>query len=454
MKLSINQDISFYQLAFNSSVSLESVSLSPGTILAFFRAQIDVLIEQKIPATLLVKLPPGEIWHQELVRYKSAEIEHNMIYSFYLGEKAQEHKICNFPCRCMNIQLLANNLLCREYFLVILSPQFCSLILVARFKHHLLSTINTFDGKIIQKIVAAIQQVTKNQCLATLNTEFIGYTIPNSDLLNLLVNKQLQHQEKINQQTQNKYKSRLNKYQQNIYDQENYTDEYLASVCQELRTPLTNMKTALSLLNSPHLKGFQRQRYLQMLNQQCDRQNSLINGLIDLVELEENLENIKLETVHLPQIIPGLISIYQTVAQEKEVKLNCHLEPNLPAVWCVAGKIRQIIINLLHNSIKFTPEGGQVWVRSRVNGNYVQLEFQDTGIGIPEVEIPKIFNRFYRVRTGLNDGQGAGLGLTIVKQLLQRSGGTISVRSKPEQGSIFIVSLPLITTKPKHSTII
>jgi signal transduction histidine kinase len=117
---------------------------------------------------------------------------------------------------------------------------------------------------------------------------------------------------------------------------------------------------------------------------------------------------------------------------------------DLPPVFCSTAWLRQIAINLLHNSIKFTPNGGQVWVKASVQGDYVQLEFRDTGIGISANEIPKIFDRFYRVRVSSSeDLGGAGLGLTIVQQLLLRCGGSISVKSKVGEGSTFNVLLPI-----------
>jgi len=117
---------------------------------------------------------------------------------------------------------------------------------------------------------------------------------------------------------------------------------------------------------------------------------------------------------------------------------------DLPTVSCFSAWLKQIVINLLHNSIKFTPTGGQVWVRSRLQGDYVQLEFRDTGIGIRTNEIPKIFDRFYRVRPAAGvDSGGAGLGLTIVQQLLLRCGGSISVKSRLGEGSVFNVLLPI-----------
>jgi signal transduction histidine kinase len=113
--------------------------------------------------------------------------------------------------------------------------------------------------------------------------------------------------------------------------------------------------------------------------------------------------------------------------------------------------LKQIVINLLHNGIKFTPRGGQVWVRAKQQGDYVQLEIRDTGIGIAPSEIPKIFDRFYRVRQSTDDSSGAGLGLTIVQQLLLHCGGSISVKSKLGEGSTFNVLLPVYRNPSEQS---
>ncbi len=155
-----------------------------------------------------------------------------------------------------------------------------------------------------------------------------------------------------------------------------------------------------------------------------------------------------LEAVCLADIVPGVVSTYQPLAQEKGIMLAYTVPTELPAVWCVSGGLRQIVIHLLSNSIKYTPNGGQVWVWGRLQGDYVQLEFRDSGIGISESEIPKIFDRFYRVRPLLSeDPGGAGLGLTIVQQLLRGCGGSISVKSKPSEGSTFTVQLAAVVEK-------
>jgi two-component system, OmpR family, phosphate regulon sensor histidine kinase PhoR len=214
-------------------------------------------------------------------------------------------------------------------------------------------------------------------------------------------------------------------------------------VVQELRTPLTNMKTALSLLGSPSLKPPQRQRYIQLLNTECDRQGSLIRGLLDLSQIEQSA-NTAMQPLTLSEVVPGVVSNYQSLAQEKEIALTYSIPEALPNVACLLPWLRQILVNLLHNSIKCTDKGGSIVVRAKRQGDYVQIDVQDTGVGIAASEIPKIFNRFYRVRAqGVEDTSGAGLGLTIVQQFLLRCGGSITVNSRLGQGSTFAILLPI-----------
>lgn len=463
MNFSLAQDLSVYQLALSGQTPLQSLTLNPATLLALVRAQIDLLIEQQIVATLWVKLPPGKIWHSELWRYQSSIGLSGNIYSCQTGKRGKESNDCIPGCSCISVELLPNSQLRREYFLMVLSPQFCSLILANRplkkSKNKILVkentnkkppflAINTVEGKIIQRVLAGIKQAQDPESTPIVPADFICPSVTEPTVLNQLLVKQLQRQDEMNRQIMTKRIAKLQQRNQNLHNKEHLKDEYLINVCQELRTPLTHMKTALSLLNSPNLKPPQRQRYLQMLNNQCDRQNSLITGLLDLLDLERNIDESKLESIRLCDIVPGVVSTYQPVAQEKGIMLAYTVPIELPAIWCVSGGLRQIVINLLHNSMKFTPNGGQVWVRARLQGDDVQLEFRDTGIGIAENEIPKIFDRFYRVRTGsTEDASGAGLGLTIVEQLLRRSGGSISVKSKLYEGSTFTVHLATVCEK-------
>ncbi|HYX12845.1 MAG TPA: DICT sensory domain-containing protein [Nostoc sp.] len=486
MNVSLAKDLSVYQLVMGVQAPPKPLSLSPATLLSLVRAQIDLLIEQQIAATLWLKLPPEKIWQSELARYQSSVGASSLIYTCQIdesekredegaGEVGEENTplSSSSPSSSLSplyphhvpVHISPDSQMRRENFLMVLSPQFCSLILAHRpLKKHKNKTtsgkvntnknqplliINSLEGRIIQQVLNGIKQAITPES-SPIPIDFTCPTVPQGALMNQLFAKQLLRQDEINRQIIAVRTTKLQQQNQELQNKEQLKDEYLKNVCQELRTPLTHMKTALSLLNSPNLKPPQRQRYLHMLNTQCDQQNSLITGLLELVQLERNLEGTALESVRLSEIVPGVVSTYQPLAQEKGIMLAYTVPTELPSIWCVSGGLRQIVINLLHNSIKFTPNGGEVWVRARIQGNYVQLEFRDTGIGIAESEIPKIFDRFYRVRTAANeDYGGAGLGLTIVQQLLVRSGGSISVKSKLYEGSTFTVQLPSVGDTPK-----
>jgi signal transduction histidine kinase len=220
-------------------------------------------------------------------------------------------------------------------------------------------------------------------------------------------------------------------------------DESIAHLMQELCTPLTNIKTALKLLESPGIKIAQRQRYLGLIRGECDRQNTLIDGVTRLLAIDRDPDLSEIVPIQLSQIIPGIVSTYQPLAEEKGIRLGYIIPDDLPTISYVETWIKQITIDLLQNAIKYTPDGGQVFVKASVQGEFVQLEFRDTGIGISPLEIPKIFDRFYRIRNSSTAERGAGVGLTIVKTILARCGGSISVTSQVGGGSKFCVLLPI-----------
>jgi signal transduction histidine kinase len=326
-----------------------------------------------------------------------------------------------------------------------------------------LLTVCAFDKLVIQAVLQGIRPAiapTEETILTNWDKLFTLPQAPDlvqnraiASILTQLLVKQVQQQEEIGRGAAANHASttentELQRQNQALLDEVRFKDELLSNALLELRTPLTNMKTALTLLESAQLKPSQRHRYLHLLHTQCDRQVSLISGLMELVQLDRATTPTTLHPVQLADIVPGVVSTYQAIAQEKGIQLGYTVSPDLPIVSCLEAWLRQIIINLLHNSIKFTPTGGQVVVRTKQQGEYVQLEFRDTGIGIAPNELPKIFDRFYRGRLAPGEEVfGAGLGLTIVQQLLLRCAGSISVTSKLGQGSTFKVLLPV-----HHST--
>jgi signal transduction histidine kinase len=386
--------------------------------------------------------------------------------------------------RQMTLPLASDSQLRREYFLLILADQFSGLVLAHRprsirqakalmemapstedeieRKHPLLS-LCTIDQQCIQRVFDGVIQAVRygeNQAgerleISPLLQQWevlqgqIGERVGNPALFSELLCKQLLRQEQVwhssaGYRKQAETASLLRMENEELLNSVRIKNEFLKNVGQEMRAPLSTMKTALSLINSPNLKPNQRQRYMDMLTQECDRQSALITSVLELIQLEDTVDSAPAQPIRLMDVVPGVVSTYQPLAQEKGVMLAYTIPDELSAVACPSAYLRQIVINLLHNGIKFTPSGGQVWVKAKLQGDYIQLEFKDTGVGIDPSEIPQIFERFYRGKAGTEeDSSGSGLGLTIVQQLLLRCGGSISVKSQPGEGSAFNVMLPI-----------
>ena len=488
MNLPSSQGLSFYQLALDSLQASQTLRVSPNTLHSLLGALIDVLIEGKIPATLWVKLPPAEIWFTELKRYQQqVSAPHKIFLCNCLREDLLEvtDGVCQATnvqedCQFFPIQLAAGSQLEQEYFLLVLSEQFSGLIVAYQTYQsesstatqwhptQPLSAIFTFEPQVIHRVFEGIKEAIavddslSEEILELWETRFPqGCASQEKEILTQLLVKQIQHTEEILYPpipSDLSLRDAVNLNATTELTQVLYTtpttpsppddclrdkDELLKRVIQELRTPLTSMKTALKLLDAAQLKPIQRKRYISLLNTECDRQNSLMTGFLDLVQLENEPQPLVMPSVQLADIVPGVVSTYQAIAQEKGIRLGYTIPSGLPSVSCLDTWLRQILINLLHNSLKFTPAGGQVKVRTKLQGEYIQLAFDDTGIGLATHEIPIIFDIFYRGRSTISDNTGAGLGLTIVQQLLLRCGGSISVTSRLGEGSSFKVLLPV-----------
>ncbi len=396
------------------------------------------------------------------------------------------HSALNGGKNTVAIALESSSLLRREYFLIVWSAQFQGIILAHRprtakvdaalghdtagednaDKKQMLLSFISFDAPLVASLIDGVAQSLELKAPeAAFGAETRSDKVspaaqwqklladlpalpPDPQALSSLFTQQMQKQDDVWQRyltcrRQAETADLLQRQNEELVNSVRLKDDFLSNVGQELRTPLTTIKTALTLLNSPNLKPPQRQRYMELIAKECDRQSSLITSLLDLVQLDQAAEQTTVEPLTLCETVPGFVSTYQPLAEEKGIMMAYTIPEDLPAVSCAKSWLRQIVTNLLHNGIKFTPSGGQVWVRAKQQGEYVQIEFRDTGIGIAANEIPKIFDRFYRVRQATEENTGAGLGLTIVQQLLLYCGGSISVKSRIGEGSTFNILLPV-----------
>lgn len=490
---------SFFDTLTQRESSPEAVSVSPTTLKGLVGSWVDSLVEQSCSALVWAKFPRGEAWQADLLKCSALLPDDRQVYS--LVSAADEGVdataiasslegntlLASVDRQPIQFQLGLENSLRREFFFMVVSKEFCGLIVAQRVKVKRLTALEAAEvveggdrrnmlmvscgvgWSQVQPMLEQLETLLETQveevsedttvasCVEKWRSQLEKWDLsmaePERDtdflMLSSLINRQMHRQEDLWQRmmTHRKQSESVDLLQmQNaeLMQSVRAKDEFLSNVGQELRTPLTNMKTALTLLNSPNIKPPQRQRYMDLLIRECDRQTSLIGSLLDLVSLDQMAERETLQAISLSDVVPGVVSTYQPLAEEKGVRLAHTIPDDLPPIACLVPWLRQIVVGLIHNGIKFTPTGGQVWVRAKQQGDFLQLEFKDTGIGISVQEIPKIFDRFYRVRqVSGEESSGAGLGLTIVQQLLLRSGGSISVKSRPGDGSIFSVMLPI-----------
>lgn len=238
---------------------------------------------------------------------------------------------------------------------------------------------------------------------------------------------------------------------------------FLATVSHELRSPLTSIIGYTEMLQSGAIGTLssEQSEILKTVHGKASELLSLISSLLDLGQLESRTLDLQYEVVDPRALLSGIASTVVPSANRRNVGLDIRVAVDTPKIWGDSIRLRQIILNLTDNAIKFTHEGGQVELAAAparlelagpaglgsalftANRPAVALHVRDTGMGIAEDKLSRIFEAFYQVDGGTTRVHGgAGLGLSIVKQLVDAHGGTIDVTSKPGEGTLFTVTLP------------
>ncbi|MDX1419626.1 MAG: HAMP domain-containing sensor histidine kinase [Rubricoccaceae bacterium] len=222
--------------------------------------------------------------------------------------------------------------------------------------------------------------------------------------------------------------------------------ELVANVSHDLRSPLAAMQGYLETLQlkEDDLDPARRTRYLDGALAQSRRLAGLVGQLFELSKLDAGQVELQLEAFPLAELVQDVVVQYEAEAEAKGVALRAVLpEDGLPPVRADIGLVERVLTNLLDNALRFTPAGGSVEVRPwRANGR-VQVEVADTGVGIEQDQLPQVFDRFFRADAARSDGDGAGLGLSIVQRIVELHGGTIRAESAPGEGARFTFTLPL-----------
>jgi two-component system sensor histidine kinase/response regulator len=229
-------------------------------------------------------------------------------------------------------------------------------------------------------------------------------------------------------------------------------DQLLSTASHELKNPLASIMLSIDILRRtlPHedLKALER---LNLIQDSAHYMRDLISNLLDIARLETQAQLQKVD-VSIRKLIEKGMSHQSTFASENGIALVGKMPDYDTVINCEPFQIDQVIQNLLSNAIKYTPSGRKVEVKTETDEHNVYIEVQDEGIGIPEPDLPFIFDKFYRVRSAEHRSiGGTGLGLSIVREIISQHEGEISVDSNPGGGTTFRFSLPLRHDAPIHA---
>jgi len=227
---------------------------------------------------------------------------------------------------------------------------------------------------------------------------------------------------------------------------------FVSTVSHELRTPLTSIKAYVETLieNIGARNAKMQLEFLEIINEETERLARLIDAILDLSQLESGTFKIRKEVFDVNKVVKEVVDVLRSIAEKKHVKLNSELPEKAVLLEADRDLVKQVIINLSGNAIKFTPENGNVYLAVRCEGSTVRVIVQDTGVGIPVEHLDRIFDRFYQVDSSIaRQYGGAGLGLTICKSIMEWHGGSIEVESQQGKGAKFIALFPQKTPESR-----
>ncbi|MBM3269442.1 MAG: PAS domain S-box protein [Candidatus Sericytochromatia bacterium] len=223
-------------------------------------------------------------------------------------------------------------------------------------------------------------------------------------------------------------------------------DEFIANVSHELKTPITTLSGFLQMMISRDMSRGEQLPLLDVLKDETDRLHRLINDLLDLSKIQANRIKLVPRTFRLETLLRKVIKPFAVRHQDTH-KIVLTVEPPRGMIQADHDRLTQVLVNLVSNAVKYSPEGGEVSIRAGRKGDKWFIAVKDQGIGIAADVLPQLFTRFYRVNE--NQTAGTGLGLFITKEIVERHGGKLEVASQLGEGSTFTVEIPVKFPAPE-----
>jgi len=223
--------------------------------------------------------------------------------------------------------------------------------------------------------------------------------------------------------------------------------EFVSNVSHELRTPLASIQAYLEMLIDGEAgDAASRSDFYQIMQSEADRLSRLIENMLNLSRIEAGLSTIHREPIVLPKLIQDAIDVLRPQAADKQIELIALPSPITCRLVADSDMILQVLMNLIGNAIKYTPAGGRVTVTNRedVASGIASVSVEDSGMGIPEADMPRLFDKFFRVKANAGAARGTGLGLSLVRRVVEDvHHGRIDVKSEVGRGSTFTFTLPI-----------
>ena len=219
--------------------------------------------------------------------------------------------------------------------------------------------------------------------------------------------------------------------------------DFIANLSHELRTPITSLKALTETLRDGAIEQPSVAKdFLDKMNFEVDRLAQMVQEIGDLSRIESGEAQLQRRSVNIPDIVVRAVERLKAQSERAGLCLETQIASGLPQVSADEGRVEQVLLNLIHNAIKFTPPGGRIDVTARVDGNNILVSVSDTGVGISTDDLPRVFERFYKADRARGGG-GTGLGLAIAKHVVEAHGGQIWVESVEGRGATFSFSIPL-----------